>query len=103
MLCTVIGFEYSEGTSKKSGNPYSFGSLYVNLPMQGNKNGKGAQGSSFTIEREFYDKVKHLEPPFNAELTVEMVMKFGAPTAVVTNIQPVQRVAPVGKPAAVAA
>lgn len=92
MKVTVIGFEWSEGTSQKSGNAYAFGSLYANLPMQG-KNCKGSQGSSFNIEREVYDQIKHLEPAFNAELTVEMVVKFGKQTAVVTRVVPTDRVA----------
>jgi hypothetical protein len=89
MQALVIGFEISEGTSKKTGQPYSIGKLYSALPMSGAKGAKGMMGTEYQCEVSVLRKIEHLIPPFNAELEMQDVMRYGKREQQIVSVVPV--------------
>ncbi len=93
MKANVLGFEISQGVSKKTGKPYAIGRLFVALPLtaasgEGNTS-KGAMGSQYECEVSVLDKIKHLSPPFAAELEQQDVMRFGERKQQIVSVVPV--------------
>lgn len=95
MRVNVIGFEITQGVSKKNGQPYAIGKLHCALPLapsQGAGNAaKGYQGSTYRVDVSILRKVESLAPPFNAELEVMDVMRFGERSQEVVSVVPVDR------------
>ena len=96
MKTTVIGFEISEGVSKKTGQPYSIGKLYVALPLAGSKGAKGYMGSEYQCEPSVLRKVEHNACPFEADIEQQDVMRYGQRKQEIVSIVPTARLAPVG-------
>lgn len=96
MKTTVIGFEISEGVSKKTGQPYSIGKLYAALPIAGSKGAKGYMGTTYSCEPSVLRKVEHLACPFEADLEQQDVMRYGERKQEIVSIVPTARLAPVG-------
>lgn len=88
MKLLVIGLEVNEGTSKKTGNPYSIGKLHAALPMVGSANAKGYQGHTIDCEVSILRKVEHLPCPFEAEVETTQVMRYGKPQTEVLSVVP---------------
>ena len=90
MKVQVVGFEITEGTSKKTGQPYSIGKLHCALPLApsdrpGNL-AKGLMGSTYQCDVSVLRKVEHLAPPFVADLEQMDVMRFGERRSEVVSI-----------------
>jgi hypothetical protein len=105
----VIGFEITEGISKKDGKPYSIGKLYAILPLsaqqkEGNVS-KGAMGTEYRVEVPLLRKLQHLQPPLIVEAETADVMRFGERVQDIVGLVPVDRTpaADVGKSVARAA
>lgn len=88
MKVNVIGFEISEGTSKKSGQAYAIGKLYAALPLAGGKGVKGYMGSEYRCEVSVLRKVEHLQPPLMAEVEFQDVMRYGERKQEIVSIVP---------------
>ncbi len=94
MKMQVVGFEGSEGMSK-AGKLYEIGQLHVvvNLAPAFSDAGisKGLMGTTFRCELSLIQKIKHLQPPFMADVVIDHVMKFGKREEQVTDVVPVER------------
>jgi hypothetical protein len=95
MKVLVIGLDYAEGVSTKSGapKPYSIGKLFVACKIDG-QNARGAQGTEYQIDVALVKKMHHLPLPFEAELSVEDVMRFGKRESKVFDVIPTAMVKP---------
>lgn len=89
MKTNIIGFEMSEGTSKKTGNEYSIGKLYAALPLASAKGSKGYMGSEYRCEVSVLRKIEHLSPPFMAEVEFQDVMRYGERKQEIVSISPI--------------
>lgn len=94
MKMQVVGFEGSEGMSK-AGKPYEIGQLHVvvNLAPAFSDAGiaKGLMGTTFRCDLGLIQKIKHLQPPFMADVVIDHVMKFGKREEQVTDVVPLER------------
>lgn len=94
MKLNVIGFEITEGTSAKTGKPYSIGKLHTILPLSGSvKDGnvaRGAMGSEFRCEVGLLRKIQHLIPPVVVEAETADVMRFGERVQDIVSLTPVE-------------
>lgn len=93
MKLQVIGFEISQGISKKTGNPYAIGKLHCALPLapaQGEGNAaRGYMGDTYPIDVSVLDKVKHLPCPFDAEIEQQDIMRYGKRQTEIVSIVPI--------------
>jgi hypothetical protein len=94
MKVNVIGFEISEGISKKTNNPYAIGKLYAALPLAPSKGAKGFMGSEYRCEVSILRKVEHLAPPFEANLEFQDVMRYGERKQEIVELVPMGRAVP---------
>lgn len=94
MKTHVIGWESSEGTSKKTGKPYSIGKLYAALPIAGAVGACGYMGTEYRCEPMVLTKLHGLQPPFHAELEMQDVMRFGERKQEIVSITPITEPAP---------
>jgi hypothetical protein len=85
----IVGFEGSQGVSK-AGKPYEIGQIHTvaNLAPPFNEDGiaKGLQGTTFRVSLDLIQKIKQLQPPFLADVTIEHVMTFGKREERITDI-----------------
>lgn len=92
----IVGIEISEGTSKKTGNAYSIGSVYTLTklapPMGADNVAKGYMGDKYQLDVEILRRIQHLPFPIVAEVTTEDVMRFGKRETIVTEIRPTETV-----------
>lgn len=88
MKAQILGFEISEGVSKKTGNAYSIGKLYAALPIVG-KGSRGMMGSTYQCEPAVLRKLENLPMPCEAELEMQDVMRFGERRQEIASISPV--------------
>jgi hypothetical protein len=91
----IFGLEASKGTSGKTGKAYEMGSIHVVValapPMGGSENvAKGFMGSSYRVAYDVVKRVSHLQLPFDAEVEIEPVMRFGKREDEVRDIRPVE-------------
>lgn len=95
MKLQIIGFEGVEDVSKKTGKPYSLGNIHTmaELAPSFSENGtaKGFMGTTLRCDVSLIHKIKHLQPPFMADVQVGYVMRFGKREEEVTNIVPQER------------
>ena len=89
MKINVIGFEISEGISKKTGSAYAIGKLYAALPLAGSKRSKGYMGSEYRAEVSILRKIEHLQPPLMCEVEFQDVMRYGERKQEIVTIVPV--------------
>lgn len=89
MKVTVLGLDRSEGVSTKSGTPkpYSIGKIFAAVRMDG-PNAKGLQGTEYQVDVELIKKLEHLPFPFEADLVIEDVMRYGKRESKVFNVEP---------------
>lgn len=88
MKAHVIGIEISEGTSKKTGQPYSIGKLYAALPIVG-KGARGLMGSEYQCEPAVLRKLDGIELPVQCELEMQDVMRFGQRRQEIVSVVPI--------------
>lgn len=90
----IVGIEIAEGTSKKTGNAYSIGTVYTMTrlapPMGGGNVAKGYMGDRYGVEVEVLRPIAHNSFPIHAEITKETVMRFGKREEIITQIIPVK-------------
>lgn len=109
MKIKVVGLERAEGISHKSGKPkpYAIASVHAVVKLdERDAEGtltKGAMGTSYGVDPEVVKRVEHLPLPFDAELVVEDVMRFGKRETKVLDLRPVAIEAARPAPAAAAA
>src|SRR4051812_5257184 len=94
MKIRVVGFERAEGTSMKTGKPkpYAIGQIHAVVNLE-ERNGdesltKGAMGTSYQVDPAVVKRIEHLPLPFEAELVVEDVMRFGKRETKVLDLRP---------------
>lgn len=105
MKLNVVGFEVSEGVSKKTGLPYSIGKLYTLFPLAGvqpkagaRNVARGAMVKEFRVEADVLLKVAHLQCPVVIEAEMAEVMRFGELSQDIVKLTPVAPpVAPAGR------
>lgn len=90
MKMQIVGFEITEGVSKKTGQSYAIGRLHTMIPLAGAKGAKGYQGHTYDAEVSILRKVEHLQPPFMADVEVIQVMKWGEAKNEVVSVVPAQ-------------
>ena len=90
MKLHVIGFEASEGVSKKTNKPYSIGRIYAALPMAGSPRARGFMGTQYECDTVVIDKLASsgIEPPFMADLEMQDVMRWGTRKQEIVSISP---------------
>jgi hypothetical protein len=94
MKLHVIGFEINEGTSAKTGKPYSIGKLYTVFPLAGAskpETGNVARGASckeFRCEVGILRKIEHLHPPMTLDAEMAEVMRFGELSQDIVKLTP---------------
>ncbi len=96
MKVMVMGFESSEDISKKTGNAYAIGKIYAAVKLDGrNVEGKfickGAMGTEYQVEPAIVKKIAHLPLPFEAEMQIEDVMRYGKRESKVMDCVPLAR------------
>jgi len=91
----IVGFEGSQGVSSKTGKPYEMAQVHtiVNLAPSFSDDGiaKGLMGTTFRCSLDVIQKIKQLQPPFMADVTIGHVMRFGKREEEVTDILPVAK------------
>lgn len=98
MKAHVIGFEISEGISKKTGKPYSIGKLYAALPIIG-QGARGLMGSTYACEPVILRKLENCVLPVECELEMQDVMRYGERKQEIASVVPVMAdAAPVPSP-----
>lgn len=90
----IVGFEGSSGVGKTSGKAYAMGQIHTlaALAEPFNENGisKGQMGTTYRCPLPLVEKIKHLTPPFNADIDVRPVMRFGKREDEVFDIAPTE-------------
>lgn len=93
---TIIGFEANSGVGKNSGKAYAMGSLHTmaKLAPAFTEGGTsvGQAGTTYQCDVPLIDKIKHLQPPFSAEVETETVLRFGKREEMVIDIKPLERI-----------
>lgn len=94
-IIQIVGLEISEGTSKKTGNGYSIGTVYTMTrlapPLGGGANvAKGFMGDKYAVEVDVLRPIAHNSFPIQAEITKETVMRFGKREEIITAIVPLK-------------
>jgi CTX phage RstB protein len=87
MKVTILGHEISEGTSKRTGQPYSIGKLHATVPLA-QKGAKGFMGNAFDCPPDIIKTIEQLDCPFTATLETQMVMRYGQTAQQITRIIP---------------
>lgn len=92
MKMHIVGFEGSQGVSK-AGKAYAMGQLHTLAqlaePFQAEGISKGQMGTTYRCPLPLVEKIKHLAPPFAAEVDVRAVMRFGKREEEIFDILPV--------------
>lgn len=92
MKLNVVGFEISQGLSKKDGKPYSIGKLHCLFPLAGvNKEGNIARGASvkeFRVEVPILQKVADMQCPCVMDAEMAEVMRFGELSQDIVSLRP---------------
>lgn len=92
MKMQIIGFEGSSGVGKTSGKAYAIGQLHTLAPLAEafSESGiaKGQMGTTYQCPLPLVEKIKHLQPPFSAEVDVRSVMRFGKREEQIFDITP---------------
>jgi len=92
MKALLIGHEFSEGISKKTGKGYAIGRLYAAVKLDAaNGNAKGAMGAQYDTTPEIVRSIAHNPLPLEVELEIEEVMRFGNKESRVVGVKPIQR------------
>ncbi|WP_182341313.1 hypothetical protein [Comamonas koreensis] len=91
----IVGIEIMEGTSKKTGNAYSIGTVHTMTklaPAMGGADNvsKGFMGDRYQCDANIIRKIQHLPFPIAADVTTEDVMRFGKRESIVTDIVPTE-------------
>ena len=98
MKVQVTGFEGSQGVSSKTGKPYAFGQVHtvIELAPPFNDDGisKGLKGTTFDCDLELIQRIKHLQPPFMAEMTIKHQMRGRDRQEILTDVVPLERTPP---------
>lgn len=89
----IVGFEGSSGVGKTSGKAYAMGQIHTLAtlaePFSENGISKGQMGTTYRCPLPLVEKIKHLTPPFAADVDVRPVMRFGKREDEVFDILPV--------------
>ena len=93
MKIKVVGLERSEGVSKKTNRPYTVGQVHAVVSLEQRSDAssmsKGAMGTTYRVDPEVIKRVEHLPLPFEAEILVEDVMRYGERETKVMDLRPV--------------
>lgn len=97
MKIKVIGIERAAGTSMKTGTakPYDIGNVHaiVELEESGSstdtRRSKGAMGTTYSVSSEIVKQIEELPLPFDAEMTIQDVMRMGKRESKVMDIRPI--------------
>jgi hypothetical protein len=103
MKIKVVGFERMEGTAKASGRPYSIGRIHAVAPLDTSRNSdkgqaKGYMGTTYEVDAELIKRIEHNSLPFDAEMTVEDVIRFGKREGKVMDVRPLSQAKDAGAP-----
>lgn len=88
MKVIVLGMDWNEGISKKTGNPYSMASLFCAVPIDG-KNAKGCMGMAYDATPEVVRQFDSFVFPFEADLVLQDVMRFGKRETKLLDVKPI--------------
>lgn len=96
MKMQIVGFEGTSGVGKTSGKAYEIGQLHTVIdlsePFGDAGVSKGQMGTTYRCPLPLIMNIKHLQPPFVAEVEVRDVMKFGKREQEVLDIKPIEQV-----------
>jgi hypothetical protein len=85
---TVLGFQAMEGTSTKTGKPYSIGKLFAMYPQVGKGVG-GFMAAEISCEVSVLRKIEGLNFPCEVEVETANVMQWGKLQQQVVSLSPV--------------
>lgn len=92
MKMQIVGIEGSSGVGKTSGKAYAVGQLHTLAqlaePFQEGGISRGQMGTTYRCPLPLVEKIKHLQPPFFADVDVHVVMRFGKREEEVRDISP---------------
>lgn len=92
----IVGFEGSSGVGKTSQKAYEIGQLHaiIDLSEPFGESGvsKGKMGTTYRCPLPLVMSIKHLLPPFMADVEMRDVMKFGKREQEVIDIKPIELV-----------
>jgi lactam utilization protein B len=92
MKMQIVGLEGSSGIGNKSGKPYDIGQVHTIValapPFGENNVAKGFMGSMYECSSAIIRSVAHNPVPFNAEVEVRDIMKFGKRETHIISITP---------------
>lgn len=96
MKVTIVGLERISGISQKTGKPYNIGRLHTLLPVDPVRSENqcviGMQGAAYeNVDVELIKRIENNSVPFEAELTVIDMIRFGKREGRITDIRPIQR------------
>lgn len=93
MKLLIIGIEISEGVSKKTGKPYSMGTVHCMTPLappMGAENvAKGSAGDKYECDAVVLRSIQHLPFPLTCEVDRQDVIRFGQRQQLIVDIKPV--------------
>lgn len=93
MKMQIVGFEGSQGVGKISGKAYAIGQLHtlasLAAPLSDDGISSGQMGTTYRCPLPLVEKIKHLRPPFMAEVDVRAEMRFGKREEVVYDVTPI--------------
>lgn len=93
MKMQIVGMEGSSGVGKTSGKAYAMGQIHTLAklaePFSAEGVSKGLMGTSYRCPLPLIMKIKHLTPPFMAEVDVQAVMKFGKREDEIFDVSPI--------------
>lgn len=91
---TIIGLSASApGSVSKAGKAFAIGQLHTTAALapayaEGGIE-KGMCGTSYSVDPEIVRRIAHLPVPFQAEVDIQRVMRFGKPEDLVVDVKPV--------------
>lgn len=97
MKIKVVGMERMEGISKdqpnKPGKAYAIGRLHAIVRLDDSRNGEksnavGYMGTTYEVEVPIIRKLEGLPLPFDADMVIEDVIRFGKREGKVMEVRP---------------
>jgi hypothetical protein len=84
----VVGIEIAEGTSKKTGNPYSIGKMHALIPIVNAKDARGYVANVFECDVPILRGLDKLSLPAICEVETSTVSRYGKPQMQIMSVTP---------------
>lgn len=88
MKMQVVGIEISEGTSSKTGKPYSIGRMHALIPIVGQKDARGYVATTYDAEVHMLRGLDKINIPSMCDVEIAQVSRYGKAQNQVMSITP---------------